>query len=80
MGVHRPGAEWAAFSFPILGTDADNGSEFINAHLLAYCKGEQLTFTRRRSGNKNDACTCSRRTGPSCATRSATTGTTPPPN
>jgi len=25
------------FPFPILGIDSDNGSEFINAHLLAYC-------------------------------------------
>ena len=27
----------AQFPFPILGIDSDNGSEFINAHLLAYC-------------------------------------------
>ena len=42
------------FPFPIRGLDSDNGSEFINAHLLAYCEQEELTFTRSRSGNKND--------------------------
>jgi hypothetical protein len=42
------------FPFPILGIDTDNGSEFINEELLAYCTGEQITFTRGRVGNKND--------------------------
>ena len=42
------------FPFPILGIDSDNGSEFINAHLLAFCVDNQITFTRSRSGNKND--------------------------
>lgn len=40
--------------FPILGIDSDNGSEFINAHLLAYCTANKITFTRSRPGNKND--------------------------
>jgi hypothetical protein len=44
----------AQFPFPILGIDSDNGSEFINAHLLAYCTEHKITFTRSRSGNKND--------------------------
>jgi hypothetical protein len=44
----------AQFPFPILGIDSDNGSEFINAHLLAYCTEHQMTFTRSRPGNKND--------------------------
>ncbi len=44
----------AQFPFPILGIDSDNGSEFINAHLLAYCIEEKITFTRSRPGNKND--------------------------
>ena len=44
----------AQFPFPILGIDSDNGSEFINAHLLAYCTEEKITFTRSRPGNKND--------------------------
>jgi hypothetical protein len=42
------------FPFPILGIDSDNGSEFINAHLLAFCVDNKITFTRSRSGNKND--------------------------
>jgi hypothetical protein len=42
------------FPFPILGIDSDNGSEFINAHLLAYCIEHKITFTRSRPGNKND--------------------------
>lgn len=43
-----------AFPFPILGIDSDNGSEFINWELLSWCEQENLTFTRSRSGNKND--------------------------
>jgi hypothetical protein len=44
----------AVFPFPIIGIDSDNGSEFINEHLLAYCHAHQITFTRSRPGNKND--------------------------
>jgi len=44
----------AQFPFPILGIDSDNGSEFINAHLLTWCTDQKITFTR--SGNKNDGC------------------------
>ncbi|PYI63878.1 integrase [Arthrobacter livingstonensis] len=44
----------AAFPFPILGLDSDNGSEFINWELFRWCEQENLTFTRSRSGNKND--------------------------
>lgn len=44
----------AQFPFPIKGIDSDNGSEFINAHLLAYCEANKITFTRSRAGNSND--------------------------
>ncbi len=44
----------ASFPFPILGIDSDNGSEFINWELFRWCQEHQLTFTRSRSGNKND--------------------------
>lgn len=44
----------AAFPFPILGIDSDNGSEFINWELFRWCEQNELTFTRSRSGNKND--------------------------
>lgn len=33
---------------PLLGIDSDNGSEFINHHLHAYCQQEGITFTRAR--------------------------------
>jgi hypothetical protein len=42
--------------FPILGVDSDNGSEFINHHLLAWCEKRKITFTRSRPGNSNDGC------------------------
>jgi transposase InsO family protein len=42
------------FPFPIIGIDSDNGSEFINDHLLAWCTEQQITFTRSRPGNSND--------------------------
>lgn len=44
----------SVFPFPIIGIDSDNGSEFINAHLLRWCTDHQVTFTRSRPGNKND--------------------------
>ena len=40
--------------FPLLGVDSDNGSEFINEHLLRWCQQRKLTFTRSRPGNSND--------------------------
>ena len=43
-------------SFPLLGLDSDNGSEFINQHLYTYCRREGITFTRSRSYKKNDSC------------------------
>ncbi len=42
--------------FALLGIDSDNGSEFINHHLLAYCEAKKITFTRSRDGHKNDGC------------------------
>lgn len=46
----------AAMPFPIVGVDSDNGSEFINDDLLAWCQDRRITFTRSRPGNKNDGC------------------------
>lgn len=46
----------AALPFGLLGIDSDNGSEFINEHLLQWCTDQQITFTRSRPGNKNDGC------------------------
>jgi len=42
--------------FAMKGIDSDNGSEFINSHLVAYCQAEGLVFTRSRSYQKNDNC------------------------
>ena len=41
--------------FPLLGLDSDNGSEFINHHLYAYCHRQGITFTRSRPYKKNDS-------------------------
>jgi hypothetical protein len=46
----------ARFPFKVLGIDSDNGSEFINAHLLNYCTDNEITFTRSRAHRKNDSC------------------------
>jgi hypothetical protein len=46
----------ARFPFDIIGIDSDNGSEFINNHLLRYCTENQVTFTRSRPYRKNDNC------------------------
>lgn len=42
------------FPFPVKGIDSDNGSEFINDHLLRWCNYNKITFTRSRPGRKND--------------------------
>jgi hypothetical protein len=46
----------ARLPFPLLGIDSDNGGEFINHHLVAYCAKEKITFTRSRPYRKNDNC------------------------
>ena len=40
--------------FPLLGFDTDNGSEFINEIVLAYCTAAGIEFTRARPQRKND--------------------------
>lgn len=37
-----------AVPFKLLGIDPDNGSEFINYHLKAFCDQRQIQFTRGR--------------------------------
>ncbi|GFP23098.1 hypothetical protein HKBW3S44_01566 [Candidatus Hakubella thermalkaliphila] len=46
----------AKLPFKLLGLNCDNGGEFINAHLLAFCEENQITFTRSRPYRKNDSC------------------------
>jgi len=40
--------------FDVLGIDSDNGSEFINHHLLRYCQERGIQFTRSRPYKKDD--------------------------
>jgi hypothetical protein len=44
------------FPFKILGIDSDNGSEFINHHLVKFCERNIITFTKSRPYKKNDSC------------------------
>lgn len=39
-----------------MGIDTDNGAEFINVDVVAYCEREHLTFTCGRPEVKNDQC------------------------
>jgi len=49
--------------FPMLGLDTDNGGEFINAELLAYCEREHITFTRGRTHKSTDQCYVEQKNG-----------------
>ena len=40
--------------FAILSIDTDNGGEFVNETMLAYCKSRGIEFTRARPHRKND--------------------------
>jgi len=40
--------------FRLLGPDTDNGSEFLNEVLFAYCETNEIKFTRSRPYRKND--------------------------
>jgi Integrase core domain len=51
------------FPFPILGIDTDNGGEFINEVMVAYCEQEQITFTRGRPYQKRDQCFVEQKNG-----------------
>jgi transposase InsO family protein len=44
----------SSFPIPIKGIDSDNGAEFINWHLLDWCKKLKINFTRGRQYHKND--------------------------
>lgn len=49
--------------FPLLGLDTDNGAEFINAAVLAYCAETETTFTRGRVAHSNDQCFVEQKNG-----------------
>lgn len=40
--------------FDLRGIDSDNGSEFINYHLLKFCQKNEIQFTRSRPYKKDD--------------------------
>jgi len=40
--------------FTLAGIHTDNGSEFLNAHLIRYCRTHHIAFTRGRPNYKND--------------------------
>ena len=46
--------EKAGYPFKIKAIDSDNGSEFINHHLVRYCEQHEIKFTRSRPYRKND--------------------------
>src|SRR5437879_11782788 len=43
-----------ALPFRLLGVDSDNGSEFINWHLQAWCQRKGIQLTRGRPYKKDD--------------------------
>jgi hypothetical protein len=43
-----------ALPFALRGIDSDNGSEFLNAHLVRYCQAQSVQFTRGRPYKKDD--------------------------
>lgn len=45
---------WLRFTFHIEGIHSDNGSEFINHHLLRWCTTRHITFSRGRPSHSND--------------------------
>ena len=49
--------------FPLVAVDTDNGGEFLNGELFSYCAREQITFTRGRTGKKNDQCFVEQKNG-----------------
>ncbi len=43
-----------AMPFPLRGVDTDNGSEFVNEAVIAFCARSGIEFTRSRPYRKND--------------------------
>jgi hypothetical protein len=61
-----------ALPFKLLGIDSDNGSEFINYHLKAFCDQKQIQFTPGRPYKKTTTSLSSRKTGLTCVKSWAT--------
>jgi len=47
----------------MLGIDSDNGSEFINDHLLRWCNSNHINFTRGRPHRTEDTCYVEQKNG-----------------
>ncbi len=56
MGFEALQKVFRRLPFQVKGFDSDNGSEFINNHLLSFCDQNHITFTRARPSRKNDSC------------------------
>ena len=54
VGRRSVGGHLKGHAVPAAEIDSDNGTEFINYHLLAWYEDRKLTFTRSRAGNCND--------------------------
>ena len=48
---------------PLIGMDTDNGGEFINHRVIAYCEAAGITSTRGRAYTKNDQCFVEQKNG-----------------
>lgn len=48
---------------PLLGFDTDNGGEFLNTTVVAWCSEQRITFTRTRPYRKNDNCFVEQKNG-----------------
>lgn len=62
-------------AFPLKGFDCDNGSEFLNWHLLRYFHGHKqpIKFTRSRPYHSNDNTHMEQKNGRVCGSCSAMT-------
>jgi len=55
LGVHRELKKLImSWPYPVWGIHTDNGSEFLNEHLVRFCKANDIKFTRSRPYKKND--------------------------
>ena len=66
--------------YPMAGLDCDNGGEFINHQLVAWCAQRAIFMTRARPYQHKTTRMWSRRTPTWCAAARSATGMTPPPS
>lgn len=56
-------AACARLPFPVLAVHTDNGTEFMNAHVIKYCQKRDIAFRRSRDSKKNDNCFVEQKNG-----------------